>query len=390
MRYIGIIGVIVFTSILFHSGCGGSGSGDDNNDPNEPVITTRIVNPIRENAVSVGLSTFALGVEGKFPVEDLQQEDGKGNKQGIGLKTVLRAVRNIATNELYTFPEKPTQAQVIDTLSYFLSKGHNVLHEIHILNGPGMRRGSDWFVNSVMGYNVYDEDFVDLIQWNPNMRAAVQDLFSDVVVYAKELEQLGVDVYICPELEDNHQSGEWGSFGVLLHMLQAAGWVNEDGSLRRDKTVRNGGSDHRIPGVRYEYHPHSVAELNRYNPLEGDFVNMDGKSMYFNAETNKPDYLFSENDVRQLIEHCQRNNLVFYIWLADLQGLNQNAQWSYIPYPQNNNRYYYLRQPKTLVSMLLGVSEDTVEILPMNEEIPVLYTFNPVEDSKDVLLDHKS
>lgn len=382
--------VTVVLVIGCNSGGGGGGGGDDSQE--DPVTNTetpnRILNGVRENTTAVGLSTFALGVNNKFPLEDNQQADG------IGYKVVARAVRRIATNELYTFPERSRLAaegslndsnvsavisdvyghqsadaiQVRAAVKHLIDSGHQVVHQIHVICGPCLRDGSDAFANSILGGNTRPEKFNDRMFNHGALQSGLVTLLGEVVSHAKLLESLGAEVYICPELEDNHESrygGSTSSFQIYLNFLQTAGWTNSDGSLRRDRIVRNGGRIGDIQGIRYEKHPHSLDEFRSSGLRPGDFANMDGNSFYFNSDDNRPGFQFSEDDVRKMVEEAEQRNVIFYIWPSELQGLANNGRFNYSPIgTSSRDRAYILRKPKEMISILLKVSPDQVQVAP--------------------------
>jgi len=355
------ITAVVLMGIIIAVGCNSGGGNEvvipeeDEEVNNENSTPNRITSGVRENTTALGLSSFALGVRGKFPLEDNQ------NVEGIGFKVAARAVRKVATNELYTFPEQPDPQQVKEFVKYLIDNNHQVVHEIHILCGPCMRDGSDAFVLPFMphtqGNSNQDEEFIRQLSFNELLQEAVLNLFSEVVQHAKDLENLGAEVYICPELEDNHQEGENNSFGILLEYLRLAGWQNSDQSLRRDKVVRNGGSVGKIPGIRYERHGDDLANLR-----PGDFFNMDGISFSFDSDGNNSDFLLTENEVRALLEEAHSRNIIFYVWHSELQGLAQINRFWYSPIGSLRDRTYILKKPKEQIAILQGVSPDQVVI----------------------------
>ena len=358
MRLVNYILTTIFIVIALVIGCSGGGEGGDTITPPDSSSPTenRILNGVRENTVPVGISSFAIGIPNKFPLEDNQQEEG------IGFKVVARSVRRIATNEVFTFPERSDPNQVYETLKFFVESGHQVTHEIHILNGPGMRRASDWFVNEAANRSLYPDDFIDLLYSSNDFRLKILDKFAEVVVHAKRLEAIGIDVYICPELEDNHSDGDEGSYGILLDFLRAAGWSNSDGSLRRDRVVRNGGHVGRIPGIRYEKHPHSKSEFNRdLDSLRpGDFINTDGES--FRWDDENPQTKITEADIREMIRQAEQKNVIFYIWEARLQGYKHMGNGHYQPYPHYLDRHYILTQPRNFIALLMQIPTSEVQI----------------------------
>lgn len=337
----------------------GRGSGSDEIVKELPGVLlekNRILNRIRDNGTPVGLSTFAMGVRGKFPLEDTQQI------QGIGYKVVARSVRVIATNELYTFPEQPDHDQIKETIKFFIDSGHDVVHQIFILNGPGIKAGSDRVINSFVGREVKHNEYRDLLFNSSYFRDRVLNLFSEVVTHARALEAIGAEVFISPELEDAHSDGESGSFGILLDLLKASGWTNHDGNLRREYVVRNGGSVGKIRGIRYEVHTRDINKLKEKGLRPGDFVNTDGQSFSFNSDKDKPGYLFTENEIRELLDYCEENGLIFFIWSDRLQGLRQVAKEGFVPFHDLNNRIYELKNPVDLISILLRVRAEEVRL----------------------------
>jgi len=227
-----------------------------------------------------------------------------------------------------------------------------------------MRGSSDRFVNGIVdeitgttGNNVHNKEFTQLLFNNPAFQNKVLTEFAKVVTHCKELESFGVECYICPELEDNQDNGESSAFGIYLAFLKQAGWVNPDGSLRRSRVVRNGGSVGMISGIRYEAHSHSPQELAHRYLRPGDFVNMDGTSFYFNSNDNKPDFQMSEDDVRWMLQYCEEQNLIFGIWPSELQGLYQVQRFDYRPIGAYKARHYLLNNPIGMASILLKVTE---------------------------------
>lgn len=348
--------LLLVSFLLIFPACGGGGSSNNEETEGDVGITNsqnnliprRIQNPIKENKVPVGLSSFSLGVTEKFPYGDESQAEG------VGYLQVSRAIRHIATNELYNFPEKPDPNKVYESLKILVEQGHLVTHQIHILNGPGMRTKQDRWINSIMGQEVSDDYFNQLLRSNSIVRDKVLNLFSEVVEHARRLEQLGITVLICPELEDNQTVGDSGGFGIFLDFLNRVGWSD------RSKIVRNGGSVGRIPGIRYEVHPEDLNHLRGFNLRPGDVVNMDGKSFGFGNSV--PSFLHTEEDVRDLIKFAEEKQIIFYIWYGPLQGLVQASRYGYYPYPSYDDRYYILDNPKVMISLLMGIKESEVVI----------------------------
>jgi hypothetical protein len=321
--------------------CSGSGGGTGGGqDTGGGSTDNRIQNTIVENTTPFGLSTFALGVPGKFPLEDSQ------TPEGIGYKSVAKVVRHIATNELYTFPETPSHPQVQGVLESFINEGFLVTHEIHILNGPSMRKSRDPWINGVVGRNVSDSEFVSMLQSNQKVRDAVQNLFGEVVAYANTLEAVGINVLICPELEDNENHN---TFNILLSMLANVGWTD------KSKIVRNGG----IPGengTRYE--SHTISNVGILRP--GDIFNNDGNTFCFNTKPNCAPGALTESQIRSAIQNTQARGAIMFVWSAHLQGNQQTSPGNFIPYPEYANRHYVFDGPIESASLLLGVSESEV------------------------------
>ena len=355
MKKSSFLPIAFVVAFIVACGSGGGSSSDGGSDsPDAPV--SRIKNPILENPSPLGISTFAIGVDGKFPIEDAQQ-----TPEGLGVTTVVGVVRNVATNELFDFPEHPgTRDQVKAHLKKLVDTGHIVTHEIHVLNGPGMRKDGDWKVNAVFGYNVSDETFVKELPRNPAAQNGVRAIFNDAVAYARQLEALGVQVLICPELEDNHdaaterdRSGNLTSYGWLISFLTDAGWA-------RESIVRNGlggGHIHAIPNIRYEVH-HGSPNTALTGLQAGDIFNMDGVSFTFGDEASKS-CLYTEDQVRQLRDNALNKGVIFFIWHSELQGLYYNG-CSYAAIPSRDNRNYNLKKPIRQASILLGIPPEQV------------------------------
>jgi hypothetical protein len=299
-----------------------------------------------ENVVPVGISTFALGVPNKFPIKDVQ------TPELLGVESVAKTVRSIATNELYTFPEKTNPEQVKQYVKNLLDSGHVVTHEIHILNGPGMRKGLDIFVNAVYGKTTFAEEYAsDLNSKNPILMNPLRNLFAEVVSHARVLESYGAQVLICPELEDNHaDSSESGPFGVYLQLLQDLGW-NRGSIVRNSLASRSIGT---ISGIRYESH----SSFSGLRP--GDIFNLDGKTFVFaNEPTNG--CAWSESNVRSFIQQAFNSGVIFYMWHHELQGYSRSG-CSLNFYPSYQNRQYIFRNPISVASMFLGVTPEQVEL----------------------------
>lgn len=346
MNFKKLIIFFVFAIILILAfACGGG--------PSSESPSTGLQNALRENTTPIGLSSFAIGVSNKFPLEDSQVAEG------IGYKTASRSVRHIATNELYTFPEAPTHQQIIDTVREFIELGHTVTHEIHILNGPAMRRCTDRWINGVTRYPVCSDDFDNLVRDDAAIRDALLNLFAEVVRYAQHLEELGATVLISIELEDNHSIDATNSYGIMVGLLEQAGWTD------RSKMVRNSVKNFSGAnlGLRTEYHPHSLSEFQALTLSPGDIVNTDGNTFSFDSDTAPAPYLFSENDIRILVDKTQERGIIFYIWHDRLQGLIQHGpSASFSTDGAYQNRNYILNKPKEMIAILLGIHVDKVDI----------------------------
>ena len=347
---LGVLSIALIVIIVGLSCGGGSGGGGIILLPEIPTIT----NPILENESPLGISTFALGVPNKFPLEDLQ------TPEGVGYKSVAKVVRHIATNELYTFPESPDEEQVYNTIQAFVNDGHLVTHEIHILNGPGIRNKNDDWLEQVKGENPGKDKFNSWLKYDPALRDAVLNLFAEAVAHAKRLEALGnVRVVICPELEDNHTGGESGEFGILLDFLKKAGWTNADGSLRRQDTVRNTQSGKDIQSLIIEKHCRSVSCANALRP--GDIFNNDGVTFVFDSDNCSDAKFIGESDLRQMRDIALAKGVIFFAWHSELQGrkiVNCQDQDA----PDRKNRTYRLKNPITQASILLGIKSEEVTL----------------------------
>jgi hypothetical protein len=331
------VSVIIWCLVLTACGGGSGGSSPTSNRQG------RIQNEILENTTALGVSTFALGVVNKFPLEDYQTPDG------IGYKSVAKVVRHIATNELFTFPEIPDNSQIENTIAGFINDGHLVTHEIHVLNGPSMRKCRDQWLNNVVGKATCDQEFVRLLQTNSTMQSAVLNLFVQAIAHARKLEALGAEVLICPELEDN-QTPE--TFQILIDLLATAGWADHS------KIVRNGGRPGEFGVVRYESHGSSIASLGNLRP--GDIWNNDGDTFYFNTDTTHANGAISENQIRSMIATAQQRGVITFIWSAALQGNHQVSPGNFIPYPDYTNRNYVLEKPIEQAAILLGIAPENI------------------------------
>jgi hypothetical protein len=308
-----------------------------------------ITNPIRENDAPLGLSSYAMGVVGKFPLDDSQVPEG------IGYKSAARVVRHIATNERYTFPEQTDSQQIEETVKYFVDKGHLVTHEIHVLDGPGIRRQANPWVNKVFGHYTGPSEFRQGLMYDPKVIDAVTNLFAEAVGHAYRLEYYGAEVIICPELEDNE---DHASFQQLLNILKNVGWSD------RSKIVRNGGTMGEFAGLRYETHDSSIDAANSLRP--GDIWNNDGRNMYLNSEPASENFsnAVSENTVRAIVELGQAKGFIVYPWEEELQGMfnNNGLQGAAAHTSAYTNRTYVFKKPVDQVSILLGIQPNQVTL----------------------------
>lgn len=321
---------------LFCSGgCAGGGGGS-----NSDTSSNTIQNTVLENVTPIGLSTFALGVP-KFPLEDVQ------TPEGVGYKSVARVVRHIATNELFTFPETPDHLQIETVIKSFIDAGHLVTHEIHILNGPSMRKSRDPWTNNLFGGPTSDQEFVNGLQSSQGVRDAVQNLFAEAVAHAQALEALGAEVIICPELEDNETHE---TFQILLNLLSNVGW-NEP-----TKIVRNAGYPGEFGSVRHE--SHGMEDLGQLRP--GDILNNDGNTFCFNSNPDCAPGALTENDVRYAVQTTQARGIIYFLWSAHLQGNQQVSPGNFIPYPEYTNRNYVLEKPIEQAAILLSISPNEI------------------------------
>lgn len=332
-------------------GCGGGGGGSGGGNGGDGQ-DTKIKNAVLENTTPIGISSFAMGVPNKFPFDDAQQ-----TPEGIGFGAVSKVVRHIATNELYTFPERTNPAQVEMYLKNLVDAGHQVTHEIHILNGPAMRKSTDYFINDFYHSSIDDKTFVRDLNTNQALQDHVRNLFAEVVAHARVLEASGVEVLICPELEDNHpddvemKNGKLTSIGLLISFLTDLGWD-------RTRIVRNGGRLHAIADIRYESHNQSgsVAQLR-----PGDIYNNDGKDYSYDTQP-QVGCKYSESDMRAIRDAGQNSGVIVFIWSAELQGLNYNSQCNGSAVPSLRNRNYIFEEPVRLASILLGIKPEEVNV----------------------------
>ena len=289
--------------------------------------------PYRDNSVPVGVSTYALGVP-SFPRAEVS--------------TVAKSVHLIATNQLIDFPDNQNNDNVYNYLKELRDSGFEVFHEIHIINAPGVRKGRSNLVNGWFGKAVSTNTFVKAIKTNQAIRDTILNKFSEVVTFAKQLEELGIEVVICPELEDNETDQ---TFNILLILLEKAGWVDNNGKLRVHKVVSNpmaGGNRVRL-GIRKESHSF---DTNMSKLLPGDIINGDGKPLEF--AKNNPSNYDSGKKIQQKLVACGQRNLICYPWTAGLQGFKdyKNSTGARVYYGSYFHRRYVLDYPDKLAALL--------------------------------------
>jgi hypothetical protein len=342
--------------VLAFIACGGGGGGSNGSTPTNSISNSSVIgNPILENSVPIGVSTYALGTIGKFPLDDAQSKDG------IGYKTVAETVQHIATNELYTFTENQQPAseqQVEAVLQGFINDGHSVFHEIHIIYGPGIRNNRDVWIQGVIGYQPGATGFEKLLETNQTVKDAVLNLFVGAVEHAKRLEAIGVTVVICPELEDNHVGSAEVGFTILMDTLQKAGWTNPDGSLRVADMVRNSMPGGKTPaGVRTENH----GDPSAMNTLQsGDIFNNDGKGLAFPTDQFQNNRV-SESSAKNAQAKAQATGIIYFVWSDQLQGWWPTDNYGTdTALPTFYNRNYEVHNPVGLISILLNIPDSQV------------------------------
>ncbi|MDV7401546.1 hypothetical protein RZS08_59560, partial [Arthrospira platensis SPKY1] len=100
------------------------------------------------------------------------------------------------------FPEVPNHGNTLEFVRQHVESGQDVLHQIHIINEPGIRRATDRWINSVMGKGIDRREFQNLIlSRNPTFFNGLTQLFSEVISHAEVLKGMGVTVIISPILE---------------------------------------------------------------------------------------------------------------------------------------------------------------------------------------------
>ncbi len=270
------------------------------------------IKAVSDNKTFRGASSFALGVK-SFPRED--------SRSGLGYNSFIRTIRKIATNELYTFPEKSNKDNIKNTIAELIANGHSVFHEIHVLNGPGIRGASDYFVNSLFNRKMYNKEFKKLLKTDSYTQQRVLKLFRRVVVHAEALQNLGAYVVICPELEDNEDNE---SYEILVKLLKKAGWKDER------KMVRNSiyNAYPTRTNIRYEAHPHSQLEVEMYlnrGIRKGSILNTDGTSFRFNGETGTRKTI-SQEQIEKSITLTSKKGVIFFAWYSPLQGYDNHDQ----------------------------------------------------------------
>lgn len=166
----------------------GSGGGGGSSIIEEPQPDNLTVDWQLDNPVPRGIGSLALGVP-TFPREQYME--------------VISVLKNNFTNHLWDFPQTSSKDLVYNFLAELAAKNHNVTHEIYIINGPGIRGGRSHLTNSLAGKTVKPEEFERLVRSNASFREKLLNEFKRVVGFAKLLEQLGIEILICPVLEDN-------------------------------------------------------------------------------------------------------------------------------------------------------------------------------------------
>ena len=311
---------LTLTTITFVA-CGGGGGGgqpQDNGGPDTPSVSAPL------NITPIGMSSFALGVP-SFPVDQLLD--------------ISKSVGRVATNELYTFPEQPDRTQITAALKSLIDEGYDVFHEIHILNGPGMRKSTDSWINGVVGKHTSNEQFIDLLKSNQTVKNAVDGLFAEVVAEARALEAIGVEVVICPELEDNHTHND--SYNILLNALYKAGWTD------KSKIVRNTHLGSPMADLRKEVHASSLADMKKRNLRAGDIQNNDGQTMGS----------IPQEELAAMAKYAQEHDIVFYLWIAEMQGLRHVAggkPWQMDILGAYDQRNYSIPEPEVYRNILVS------------------------------------
>lgn len=277
---------VIVIAIVFIIACGGSNEVEV--EQGDPVIEDSTI----KNDTPVGLSSFAIGLS-KFPIEDY--------------KKVSKLVKKVATNELFIFPEEEGNGkernvfQIENLINELVSGGYYVFHEIHVFNGPGLRKSTDRWSNAVTGRKINDKEFERLLNSDSTFRSAIKNKLRQVVDHAKNLQSIGAEVVISPELECNISNA---SFLTYIEFLNQLGWSNSN-------IVKNCMGGSRLPGIRYEVHPRSLAELQRKNLQTGDIWNNDGVDV---AQ-------ISNAEIKKMINYANKKGIISYIWYSKLQGL---------------------------------------------------------------------
>ena len=308
------------------------------------------INPKLNNSIPLGLSTFAIAAS-EFPLSDLTKSNSK--------------IKYIAINELYTFPEQGNHSVVKDHLTAKINEDYQIYFELHILNEPAIRKSQDYFVNGLMGRKISNKDFENLILKDVKLQNGIKKLFDEAVSYAKEIEKLGVKVVISPLLE--------GTMSVdcqlkLISYLTAQGWSKKAIVLSNKYLARQ-------QGTLFEAHPTNLQEAKNFvaEMSPGDIINTDGTSFTFDVDQNNKDYLFTQDEISQLINITQNYKIVFFLWQDRLQGLIQtgsNASASLDGV--YNDRNYKIIYPEIIANLFAGIDFTSDIPLEQNNKIDFL------------------
>lgn len=304
----------------------GSGGSSDTNDTSPSTDNTSTIN----NDIPVGISSFALGVP-SFPRDEFL--------------SVIKSIQNNATNQLWFFPETPDNSLVLSALENLINDGHKVRHQIYIFNGPAVRRKRDVFWNKVLNKSASESDVRSALKNNQQAISEVKLVYGEVISFATTLKNIGVDVVICPELEDN-QTDE--TYKILHDLLIESGWNNS-------KIVRSGVENGRYQGVAKEVHPRDMRALKNSNLAAGDVINQDGTSF---VVTKGDARSFDYAETLDSILYAKAIGVIFYIWPAGLQGFkNFDPDVNPSEYNGSYSKRSYLLQNKTELIKLLQSSK---------------------------------
>jgi hypothetical protein len=328
--------VSILLLILTSCGSGGGSSGGNTQDQVEapPTEVGAIVDWKLDNPAPRGIGSLALGVP-TFPREAYLE--------------VIAVLKNNFTNHLWDFPEASNKDLVYNFLAELRGRGHTIVHEIYVVNGPGIRGGRSRLANSLAGKTVEPEEFDKLVRTNQQFRFKLRAEFVKVVEFSKLLEQLGIEVLICPVLEDNLSDS---GFNSVVTLLVEAGWDNTGEIVREKSVVRNGEGDQKPTGVRREIHPKSVGSATAKTLAPGDIINTDGKTFTY-ADEAKSSKQFSIDEVKFLIQYSEDRQVLFSLWEARLQGRMPKPDGSYPYIGSDVNRTYLLDRPEELKKILL-------------------------------------